>query len=324
MTVVLENEHVELVMDPERGGEIVRFARPGEANGLAHYAWTTPNPPDQNIRYGSTELDWLAGYRGGWQVLFPNAGAECLVDGLPVAFHGEGSISRAQVIEQTATSCTISIGSRLPLELTRTVRILEDSPTVQVEDAVHNIGIGPASFIWGHHPVFPLTEGSVIDAPPSTVKVEPSKAGGHLLQSGQWPRLSGQDGTWEDLSRSPGEQTERLVYLQDLPEGWAALRHPDAGSPSIAMAWDVNAYPHLWLWTLDGADGFPWYGRARMIGIEPQRAWPFDGLKGAIDRGQALTLGPGGAQSSWFTLTLLPGGEKPVIGMDQDGTVHHD
>ncbi|WP_374114874.1 DUF4432 family protein [Pseudarthrobacter sp. R1] len=312
------------MLDPERGGEIQSFARHGEGNGLAHYGWTTPNPPDQNIRYGSTELDWLAGYRGGWQVLFPNAGAECVIDGLRVAFHGEASVSRARVVERTGTSCTLSIGSRLPLELTRTVRILEDFPAVQVEDTVHNIGIGPASFIWGHHPVFPLTEGSVIDAPPAMVQIEPSKAGGHLLRSGQWPRLSDQDGAWEDLSRSPGDQRERLVYLHDLPEGWAALRHPDGGPPSIAISWDLNAYPHLWLWTLDGADGFPWYGRARMVGIEPQRAWPFDGLKGAIDRGQALTLEPGHQQSSWFTLTLLSDGERPVTGMDQAGRVDHD
>jgi len=323
MSIVLANEHVELVLDPERGGEIVRFARPGEANGLAHYSWASPNPPDQTIRYGSTELDWLAGYRGGWQVLFPNAGGECLVDGVSVAFHGEGSISRAHVVSQTPTSCTLSVGSRLPLELTRTIRISDDAPTVQIEDSVQNVGIGQASFVWGHHPVFPLTEGSVIDAPSAKTEVEPAKPGGHLLRSGHWPRLEGQDDTWEDLTRSPGEQTERLVYVQDLPEGWAALRQPTGDVPSVAISWDARAYPHLWLWTLDGADGFPWYGRARMVGIEPQRAWPFDGLKGAIERGQAITLGPGQIESGWLTMTLMTSGDMPVTGVDRAGRVHH-
>jgi len=324
MSVVLENDHVTLVMDPARGGEITQFARPGEANGLAHYAWTSPSPPDQNISYGSTELDWLAGYRGGWQGLFPNAGAECLIDGVPVAFHGEGSVARARVVEQTATSCTLSIGSRLPLELTRTVRILDDAATVQVEDSVQNIGIGQASFVWGHHPVFPLTDESLIDAPPAMAEIEPSKAGGHLLESGQWPRLTSPEGTWEDLTRSPGDLTERLVYVHDVPEGWAAIRHPAGGPPSVAISWDVTAYPHLWLWSLDGANGFPWYGRARMVGIEPQRAWPFDGLEGAMERGQAITLDAGQTQSSWITMTLLTGGAMPVTGMNRAGSVQHD
>jgi len=294
--IQLAGSAIEVTLDPSRGGEFIRIARPGGINALAHYDWASPVPAGVNGRYGSTQLDWLSGYRGGWQVLFPNAGEECIVDGVPVAFHGEGSIAPVRVIDQTSSSCTLLIGARLPLELTRTVRVVPGKPVVLVEETVRNVGISDVSFLWGHHPVFPLLPGSVIDAPAGESVTEESKPG----------------------------PVESLVYRPDVHDGWAAIRQPAGGPPGVALAWDATVHPHLWVWALNGADGFPWYGRAHMVGIEPQRSWPFDGLAPAIERGQALTVPAGEAMSSWFTMALLSDSSPAVTRVSKEGRVSHD
>jgi hypothetical protein len=77
----------------------------------------------------------------------------------------------------------------------------------------------------------------------------------------------------------------------------------------------------MWLWLQNADPGFPWFGRARMVGLEPQRSWPFDGITGAIARDQHLRLEPGASASSWITLSLFEAGEHSVAGVDRDGAV---
>ena len=323
--VTLTSKHLTLRLDPERGGEITFLAGADGRNALAYHQWDAPLSADDGPGYGSTELDWLSRYRAGWQFLFPNSGAESSALGVPVAFHGEASLGRVTEIETTADSSTIRASARLPLELTRTVRLSADAPTVYVEESVTNVGAVSAPFLWGHHPTFPAIAGAQIDLPAGArAAVEPSSSGGLALEEFSWPLTIDEQGHIVDVSVLPEERLVRVLYLRDLREGWAALRNRigDA-SPSVALSWDTNAYPFFWVWLQNGDPGFPWYGRAKMLGLEPQRAWPFDGLAGAVSRGQAATLAPGESTSSWLTMTLLTDDLPAVTGVDRAGRVSH-
>ena len=86
-----------------------------------------------------------------------------------------------------------------------------------------------------------------------------------------------------------------------LAEGWAALRRRDGG---VALAWDVEDFPSVWLWHEIASPGFPFYGRSSLVAIEPASSWPGNGLGGAIARGQALTLQPGHTRST--TVAVIP------------------
>ncbi|HTL40492.1 MAG TPA: hypothetical protein VL294_03370 [Pseudolysinimonas sp.] len=318
--ITLRSPHLTVELDPDRGGELRHIGLPGEANVLAWHDWNAPLSADDGPSYGSSQRDWESRYRGGWQVLFPNAGAESIVDGVPVAFHGEASLARTTVLEQTASACTLRATARLPLELVRTVHLSPDHPAVLIEETVTNVGARPVPFLWGHHPTFPAVPGSLIDLPGSpAVAVEPATPGALGGAGGTWPLLDRADGGTEDLSTIPDEVQVRLTYLSGLPEGWAALRPPTG--PGVALAWDQQTFPFLWMWLLNGDPGFPWYGRARMLGLEPQRAWPFDGLAGARDRGQELVLEAGSSTTSWITLSVFGDTAVPVSGVGRDGTV---
>ena len=103
-------------------------------------------------------------------------------------------------------------------------------------------------------------------------------------------------------------------FLETTEADWEDLLQ----SNFMALAWDLETWPHLWMWLLGGTSEFPWFGRARMIGLEPNRSWPFDGLTGAISRGQQLTVPRGGSHHSWLTYRLLDD-DTPVTGLGRDG-----
>lgn len=321
--ITLRSPHLEVTLDPDRGGEIRSVVSYGSPNLLAWHEWDAPLSADDGPSYGSTELDFLSRYHAGWQVLFPNAGAESVVDGVPVSFHGDIALARLSVVSTTTDACVLRVVARLPLELTRTVRVSCDRPALHIEETVTNVGSRDVPFIWGHHPTFPAIKGSRIDLPghPS-VAVEPSTPGPLASLQGTWPEVARRDGGTENLSVVPGPEQVRLTYLADLNEGWVALRPPPSDPrPGVGLSWDLDAFPHLWLWLQNADPGFPWYGRARMLGLEPQRSWPFDGLAGAIARDQHFTLAPGDTTSSWITLAVLPPTDAPVTSISRDGTV---
>jgi galactose mutarotase-like enzyme len=318
--IVLERPHLRVEIDPDCGGEIGFAGTPGGANALASYDWPTPVPAAASTSYGTTELDWLSRYRGRWQGLFPNAGAESEVDGIPVAFHGETSLARWEVLERTSDACTIRAASRLPLTITRTIWIDAERPVVRIEEQVENDSPRAVPFLWGHHPAFPAVTGATIDLPRCLVRPEPASPGDLEPRVTAWPAARGTDGGERDLRTVTGERMHRLLYANDLHGGWAALRQP-AGTPSVALAWDRDAFPLLWIWLLDGTDEFPWYGRARMLALEPQTAAPFDGLAAAHARGEAHVAEPGERRSAWLTLTLFDGDDAPVRSVDRDGRI---
>lgn len=321
--VTLSTSFATLRLAPDRGGEVTFFGGLDGRNALAYYDWDSPLSAGTGPSYGSSELDWLSRYQAGWQFLFPNAGAESTALGIPVAFHGETSLASVTVVQSTTEACTIRTTARLPLELTRTIRLAPDAPTVFVEQSVTNIGSVDTPFLWGHHPTFPAVPGARVDMPEGiSVSVEGASPGDLNTGDFAWPLAKKPDGVQVDLSVLPEDPTLHLLYLRDLRAGWAALRNPPgAETPGVAMSWDVSAHPFMWLWLQNGDPGFPWFGRAKMIGLEPQRAWPFDGLAGAVARGQALVLTPGQTATSWLTMTLLPPDHPAVTSVDQQGRV---
>ena len=73
--IELESDLLRAVMIPTEAATL-SVGRPDGPNALFHEAWGTPVRAGGSVTDGSRTLDWLSHYRGGWQVMFPNAGAE--------------------------------------------------------------------------------------------------------------------------------------------------------------------------------------------------------------------------------------------------------
>lgn len=312
--IELRSASLRVVVDPDRGGEIVHVGRPDGPNALFYEPWPTPVRASASMSYGDGTLDWLSDYRGGWQVMFPNVGDECTVDGVPHPVHGEVSSAPAEVVRASADELVLRSPTRLPVRLERTFRVAADRPVLRVLERIVNDSDLPFAYAWGHHPAFAATTGMRIDLPPGPVRFDT------LGATGTWPEIAGSNGRTESLDRVPAPPVSRVGILPDRPAGWAALRDP-AAEHGVALAWDIAAFPHLALWQQIGGPEFPWFGRARIVALEPVSIWPGDGLARAVERGQARILAPRGNASAWITLTLFKATEAAVSAVDRDGRV---
>ncbi len=325
--ILLANEHIEVQLDPDHGAEILSVRRPGGPNVLATYDWVSPVWASRSTSYGDAETDWLSEYRGGWQELFPNAGAACRVEGVPLPFHGEVSRARWAVHDQGADHVTLTTGTRLPMVLERRMWLAPDAPALRIESTVRLEGDAEQPFLWGHHPAFLATSGATIDMPSTvTLRTDEGYVVPHLDlalgATGRWPSIATRSGAGTaDLSAISEGPVERLAYLSDFgAEPWAAIRGVAPGL-GVAMAWDAATFPHAWFWWEVGGPGHPWHGRSRIVAIEPATAVPSDGLAAAIERGQAHRVGPGDTYRTWLTMRLFDADDRPVRAVSREGVV---
>ena len=322
--LVLESSQLVVGVDIERGCGIQLICLPSGRNLLASYDWSTPVPAAASQSYGSSRLDWLSEYRGGWQELFPNSGQESRLGPVPLPFHGDVSTSRWEIASTGSATLHARCGSRLPLVLDRWMEVDNERPIVRLRERVLNVGSTAVHYVWGHHPAFAAVSLTLIDLPSASAVVGHEDMGplADLAPGAEapWPLLPRRDGSIVDVSRMTEGPTSRLIYIPSIREGWAAIRWPDE-KIGIALSWDVLTFRHIWLWQERGSTDFPFYGRAALIAIEPQLAWPADGLDGARARGQALSLEPGQTRETWLTARLFRADQRVVTAVAPDGTV---
>jgi hypothetical protein len=138
---------------------------------------------------------------------------------------------------------------------------------------------------------------------------------------GGWPSVAGRSAGLVRLDRVPAGPLQRVVFASSLGSApWAAVRgvHPGLG---VALAWDGATFPCAWLWWEIGGRDFPWHGRARIVAIEPNTAFPADDLAAARSRGEAHELAPGAEHRTWLTLALFEADGRSVVGVGRDGVV---
>ena len=74
----------------------------------------------------------------------------------------------------------------------------------------------------------------------------------------------------------------------------------------FGLAWPLDVFPHVWLWQeLNGTQGYPWYGRSYVMGVEPNTSFPADGLAAAVERGTAQALAPGDTVEATLTAVVF-------------------
>ena len=119
--------------------------------------------------------------------------------------------------------------------------------------------------------------------------------GSPVLPGAPWPAFGD-----EDLSALPAT-TSRFAVVRDLASGTARVVAADG--TTLDLRFDGAAFPHLWLWEERfGAMVAPWEGRGECLAVEPSSVPSTDGLAGAIERGEAIELGPGDVFESWCEL----------------------
>lgn len=321
--ITLESAQLRVTVAPRVGGTITAIEHKVlGASVLGTVPWDTTDLPEPSAA-AANESTWLTRYSGGWPLMFPNAGDACIVDGVHHGFHGEASISPWAVTGIAPGSLKLSRRFfTVPVEMDREITIEED--VVSIRETVRMGGPEPIAVMWGHHPTFGsdlLAGDFVIETGARRAVVDdtydppanPLVPGG----AGNWPVVPATAGRY-DLSR-PATPSASLACLTDLASPWAAIRRLD-GRVGALLSWDGETFPYAWLWCeLNGTTEPPWYGRARLIGIEPNSTWPAGGLARArAEAAPLFVLRPGMERRSWVRLHVFePTG--PVAGCDATG-----
>jgi hypothetical protein len=289
VTITLRDGTLSLTIAPERGGE-ARSLVLADVEFMYHPPWASAPLPAGPL----AEVPWERSWHGGWQLLWPNAGSACTVDGVGHSFHGAGSVALFSVTEHSRQGASL----RCELDglccergfevrdgaVRATARLINRSertlPLVLVE---HLILGGPLA-----------AEGTTIELDGGQI-VEQAWDGTPLGAAGEWPLLGD-----ENYSVLPAT-TSRFAVVRDVPAGRARIA--GAHGATLELAFDRAAYPHLWLWEERfGATVMPWHGKGECLAVEPSSVPSADGLAGAIERGEATLLPPGEEFTSWIEL----------------------
>jgi hypothetical protein len=283
--VTLQNETLAVRIEPAAGGRIASIALHAGVNVLFQ----------NKARTGGMDR-----FYGGWQCMFPNAGAASAYEGIAHPAHGAAFADRWELRADDESSVELEIRAPGDLQLSRRIELYSRRPALFVRDRILNVGKLTTSFSFGHHPVFVGRRDSVLDLPAGIAVLEaPADAQGVSVAASESLTLS--------LADLLGTGREAFWALACSGPGSARLRASSAESSgawtAASMAWDARALPYLWVWIRkqprrrDGSDVIS-------VGIEPVSASSPTGLADAVRRGEQLILEPGRACTFGLDLEL--------------------
>ncbi len=326
-TLTLENDRASVTILPDKGADIYAFVDARTGVDVLFKAPWGPLAPGPWPRVVSSAERWIEAYAGGWQVLVPNGGAECVESGVTWGFHGEAGLAPWTVGATRGAGASLS--TRLlsaPLRLEREVDL--DGPVLRIVELVTNESPDPVEFMWSHHPAFgpPFIEADCrISAGCRTVLADDPSPGTVLAPGSRhlWPHATDASGAPLDLARVPGPEEERavLAYLVDFEEPFFAITNPRL-SLGVGLRWPIEVFNSAWLWEeVHSGEGFPWFRRAYVIAVEPASTIPAQGMAVARAKGSHVVRLEGRASREVVIEAVLFEGSGDVAGIGEGGVV---
>ena len=333
-TAIIENELLRIVVLIDKGADIYSFVhKPTDTDFLWRSNWGVRDPRKFIAPSGDGVGSWMDTYEGGWQTVLPGGGFPSRYGGADMGLHAEvnnvpwDAVIVEDTLERVSLRCSVRT-FRTPFFFEKTLTLTAGSPVLELEQTLVNEGEEPVHCVWGEHIAIGgpfLSEDCVIDLPGGHVINDPNdfhpnnriKAG----WEGPWPMTELKDGTPHDLSKIPSKDFRSYdqSYITDMPEGWYAITNRRLGL-GFGVVFPTDVYKYLWYWqSFGGGYGYPWYGRAYNIGLEPFTSYTNEGLSNAVDNGTALLVQPG--QRVETSLKALAFEGTGVERINADGTV---
>ncbi|MGI9255145.1 MAG: DUF4432 family protein [Thermomicrobiales bacterium] len=307
--IVIENEVIQLTINPSRGADLIGWRIKPLDLDLAWKAPTGLTGDDHAARLSPDRVAaFIDGYPGGWQTIFPNGGEPSRVDGAPYGQHGEAYALPwdVKIVEDTPEVVEVSFTvllRRAPFAIEKRFRVETALPTFWIAESATNLAPVRARAMWGQHITFgpPFLDDSCVILLPDGLTVTPHPDGltpeRRLAPGAQpfaWPVAPGPDGPIDLAIVPPVGSPSEMLYLNGFAdEGVYAVQNRNMNLRAT-IRWDATLQPTLWMWQESGGTtGWPWYGRARVIGLEPFAGWPTSGFEAADANGSVMSFEPG-------------------------------
>ncbi len=276
-----DDEH-SLTIIPSKGADIVSLRH---IKTDTEFLWTTPN----GLRTDTPSKSFIDNYEGGWQECFPTGGPPIKYRGVEMPKHGEVFALAWQVVDRQETRefCSVTLETRTiltPFTLRKKITLRAGTGMIEIDEQATNESEEDLPVMWGHHPAFGgnFLDGSCkIDAPATKVwsyTLPENPVTGQFGQNvrGDWPYLTNKRGQKIDVSEIPGPtaRTADMLFFGGFEDDWFAITNRDK-KIGVAILFDRTMYPLFWYWQmLGGGTGYPWYGRAYAVALEPFTTMP--------------------------------------------------
>jgi hypothetical protein len=301
--IVLEAEGTVAIIDPSHGGEVLDLVGSDGQRPLGRppFSAAPPLPGDLD------EATWTDRYRGGWQLVAPNAGMPSDVDGDFHGFHGGASIAAWEVVAQGSSSLVLSLVNH-GLRFTRTYGLRGTG--LRIETQVEAVA-EPRSLVAVEHVVVgvQLLDPEVMLEVASGRAFDIEEPNGSLplpTDAPMYPDVLHLDGSVERMaSWKIDEVSARTFVVSELAEGWAQVKNLATGE-GLRLTWDVTVLPHMWVWQENRSTGGPWRHATELLGIEPAMVPHSIGLEGALESGHATIVSAENPCRWWIEAELIP------------------
>ena len=325
--VTIANDAVEVVVLVNKGADIYSLVdRRTRVDVLFKSPWGARQPGLWPTTSTSLER-WIDSYAGGWQLLLPNGGNECVEQGVTWGFHGEAAMVPWSIVDQREDALILETSLiSAPLHVRRELTLHDH--VLRIHEVVTNTSPQDVEVMWSHHPAFgpPFLDSSCIlsvgcatvwadDVAPGTVMAPDSRH--------RWPVVTSVHGSPVDLREIPDPSESRaiLAYLGDFTSGFFAITNPTLGL-GVGLRWPLDVFDRAWLWQeVHSGEGFPWYKRAYVVAVEPGTTTPGQGIAAARSKGQPLLLIAAGQSQRVTVEAVLFEGSKAVDGINEEGVV---
>lgn len=286
---ILRSDRLTVEVLPGRGATVLSIVdRTSGVDVLWRPRWGVPHRDAPDLP-GSSEAVSMGRYPGGWSSLFPNAGAPSIEHGVEWPMHGEVWLAPFDGVADVSTWAGEIMLTRSPFRFAK--RIAVEGGTVTVIETATNVGAEDVEVVWNQHPAL----GAPLIGPETTIESNARRVLGDVgdarldpaLANSSWPVHHPPAGPPTDLRRLPAARSgeRRRAFLTGFPDdgAHAAVENPRLGL-RVRLRWSATEFPYAWYWLeAGGRTGFPWYGDAYVLGIEPCTSYPTGGL-GAIRR----------------------------------------
>jgi Domain of unknown function (DUF4432) len=325
--LTLSNGQIEVTILPDKGADIYSLVHRGTGTDVLFKSPWGVRSPGLWPRAATSMERWIEGYPGGWQLLLPNGGDECAERGATWGFHGEAALVPWSVLDETASTATLETTLFLvPLHIRREMSL--EGPVLRVREVVTNLSEESLEVMWSHHPAFGapfLDGGCILTAGCRSVVADDQDPGALLSPASRhpWPEVTTPGGQVEDLSRIPGPGQRRavLAYLVDFDAPYFAITNPRLGM-GVGLRWPLEVFDKAWLWQeVHSGSGWPWFGRAYAVAIEPASTIPGQGIANARAKGSSLLPLDGLASREAVIEAVMFEGTAPVSGIAEGGVV---
>ena len=279
--VVLSSGGIRADIDAGGGADVLSVRDADGCEVLFHPHWQA-EPGDR----GRDDQSWVRGWRGGWTLLFPNAGPACTHLGRRHPYHGDAALSEWTVVDSASDRLHLRYGDASGAIVERNHRIGQGHLTIVT--TIANPTNRPVEFMAVEHLI--LGSALVWEGAPVSLPAGPRR----ILDASSTP------GDWSSL---PGSGTQRFGTVLDCGPRRAAAHSRDG--VRVSLTWTGDHLSSLWYWLENGWNlQSPWDRRTRCLGLEPATSANSDGLAEASRRGMATTLGPGVSMTHSTTLAV--------------------